>query len=196
MVANFINEIFIYPTDSVWGIGADAKSAEKNQWIRSFKGREEKTPFSVLFSDAEQLELYVDLGKMDKRNLFNKILKMQSTFLLPVQWLRTSDFGPWIYAESDFIGLRVLNLPWVKKITQSGPITTTSCNFTGSPAIASLIDAKNFAEENCPDCAFIYPDKKDHKHGKPSTIIKFDGECFKIIREGTNVDAIRSLLEI
>jgi len=196
MVANFINEIFIYPTDSVWGIGADAKSAEKNNWIRLFKRRAEGTPFSVLFHHFDQLESYLDLTDFNDKKLFKKVLTMQSTFLLPLKWLKNSDLGPWIYAESEFIGVRVLDLPWIKKMTNNGPITTTSCNFTGSPAIADLAEAEKFYKEHCPDCSFIYPDNQSYEYGKPSTIIKYDQSCFEIIREGSNVDSIRELLEI
>ena len=196
MVVDFINEIYVYPTDSVWGIGADAKSSEKNKWIRNFKGRDSTTPFSVLFYNIEQLESYLDLSSFKNRELLEKVLKMQSTFLLPLEWLRSSDLGPWIYAQSSFIGIRVLELPWIKQLTINGPITTTSCNFTGNPPLTNLKDAKEFFDTHCSNCSFIVPDCDIHENGKPSTIIKFNDSNFEIVREGDNVGLIRELLEI
>ena len=128
--------------------------------------------------------------------LLEKVLKMQSTFLLPLKWLRSSELGPWIYGQSDFIGIRVLELPWIKSLTAKGPITTTSCNLTGSPPLSSLKDAKNFFDNYCSDCSFITPDCDLHEGGRPSTIIKFDDSSFEIVREGENANMIRELLEI
>ena len=196
MVDFTLDKIFIYPTDSVWGIGAAASSAEGNNWIRSFKGRAEKSPFSILFGSYDQMENYLnfDYGLLSKEKVL-EIFDLQSTFLIPKDWYTDERIGPWVYGESTHIGIRVLALPWIKEITLGGPITSTSFNITGDPSITEVKKARELFEAKCSECSFVYP-TKDHRHSLASTIIKIDGNDFSIIRAGGHAEKIREILEI
>ena len=47
--------LLAYPTETVWGLGADARSSAALETLRGWKGRDASLPVSILVSDAAEL---------------------------------------------------------------------------------------------------------------------------------------------
>ena len=73
--------VFVYPTSSVWGIGADIYSEEFVLKVLNIKNSNSKKPTSILFKDEEQLAEYIydyGLGMQTERTI--ELKKLDSDF--------------------------------------------------------------------------------------------------------------------
>ena len=48
--------LLAYPTETVWGLGADACSVAAIETLRDWKGQRESTPISILIAEPDALE--------------------------------------------------------------------------------------------------------------------------------------------
>ncbi len=178
-------KIFIYPTDTVWGIGGSIYSEELSKKVLKAKNIDSFRPFSIMFDHLNHLREYVNLPSHLLDGWLKKFFGMESTLLVPKQCFLT-EVGPWIIGDSDFVGLRCLERSEIKKVYEmaEGPFTTTSLNITSNPAIIDDAEAKGFFDTNCPEEVFI-PRDNGPMSGNASTIIMLDeSNNFKVIREG------------
>ena len=189
---NIVDSIFVYPTDTVWGIGADIFSEKAQTEIAHIKKTETGKPLSVLFGSYEQLKEYVKMpsvGDIDWKHFF----QLESTILIPCEHFEK--LPAWINYDSPFVGIRVLNNAVTKQIHNlcPNPITSTSLNLKGEDPIVSFDDAVHFKDENCPQSVLIN-DSSVVPAGHSSTILKFNGLDFTFLREGARIDEIKDAL--
>jgi L-threonylcarbamoyladenylate synthase len=125
-------EIFIYPTDTIYGLGCDATNEKAVEKIREMKQRDQK-PFSVIAPSKEWiLENYsVESGKLD-------ILPGPYTVIVD----RKNDGA---VAENVFLnfspGIRIPDNWFTDIISEAGvPFVTTSVNISGSHHMEELSD--------------------------------------------------------
>ena len=52
-------KIILYPTDTIWGIGCDAKNTKAVQRIFKIKKRDDSKSMIVLLSSTDELENYI-----------------------------------------------------------------------------------------------------------------------------------------
>ncbi|MBU2104852.1 MAG: threonylcarbamoyl-AMP synthase [Nanoarchaeota archaeon] len=123
VVPRLLKEIFIYPTDTIYGIGCNAENEKLVNKIRRIK-RRDKRPFSVI---APSFEWILKNCEIDERFLkkyfpgpYTLILKKKhNKFLSHV-------------SDTDYIGVRIPAHPFTKILQKTGkPIITTSVNFAG-----------------------------------------------------------------
>lgn len=150
-------KIFIYPTDTIYGIGCNALIKESVEKIREIKQRDKK-PFSVIAPSFEwinenciidcELEKYLP-------GAYTIILKKKNpTFLL------------WV-SNSDSLGIRIPKNEFCDKIRKADvPFITTSVNISGEKPITNI---KELPEEIKSKIDYIID--KGKIDGKPSTLI-------------------------
>ena len=133
----------IYPTDTVWGLGAPVDSEEENRKVRQIKGNSPDKPLSVLFYDLSQLREFLTLpvGWEDDERL-NTFFAKEGTLAIPRKG-REAPWAEWIYGESSFATIRCLPLDFVKSAGR--PFSTTSLNLQGEPPIVNREEAEAFA---------------------------------------------------
>ena len=73
--------VILYPTDTVYGLGANIFNNDAVQRIYEIKKRDPSKPLSVLVQDTESLELIADLNK-NSRAIVDKWLPGPFTFIL------------------------------------------------------------------------------------------------------------------
>ena len=73
--------IILYPTDTVYGLGANIFNNDAVKKIYEIKKRDQSKPLSVLVQDTNSLELIADLNK-DSRAIVDKWLPGPFTFIL------------------------------------------------------------------------------------------------------------------
>ncbi len=126
-------KVFVYPTDTIYGIGCDATNVESVGKIREIKKREMK-PFSVIAPSFEWIEnnFIVDFD-------IKKFLPGPYTLLLKKKDI---NFLKHI-SENDRVGVRIPKNDFCFSVQEIGvPFVTTSVNLSGEPFARSILDIK------------------------------------------------------
>ena len=133
----------IYPTDTVWGLGASVHSRKDNATVRLIKGNRPDKPLSALFYDADHLREFLTLPpEWDDDGRLKTFFEWEGTLALPRDCLK-SDWGKWAYGESDFATVRCLPLNFLR--WEGVPFSTTSLNREGEKPATNLESARIFA---------------------------------------------------
>jgi len=189
-------KIYIYETDTVWGIGAPIGHQSSVEKVALIKNRDLNQPCSILCSSIEMLGLYCDYQKMGiSVEWLSDFFKMETSLLFPHKYSR--DIPSYIVGDSSYVSIRVLTYPWLKKICEwhQSAITTTSLNRSGQKAIVSLEEAIAFKENYAPNSNLVLG--KDHLSGQSSTMVKLDSlQSFEIVREGNRIKDVQRQLSL
>lgn len=140
-------EIILYPTDTLYGLGADAFSNEAVDKIYAIKGRDPNKPIHAIFSDMKMVEEYAEVSDI-ARKLAEKFLPGALTLVLK----KKSDVETGIARNIETIGVRIPDNSFCIETARSfgKPFTATSANLANQPTelsvervIAQLGDTKN-----------------------------------------------------
>ena len=66
-------QLILYPTDTVWGLGCDATNPETVQKIYQLKNREESKSLVILVSSLEMLQAYIPEVPNEALELLKKV---------------------------------------------------------------------------------------------------------------------------
>ena len=118
--------VIVYPTDTLYGFGCDAKNESAIEKINTIKGR--KAPMSVLAPNIEIAAKWINTPKHDKNIVLEK-LGGPTTIIIPVKVGITS---PSITGDKQTLGVRIPDHNFCQKLSEAypNPITTTSVNRT------------------------------------------------------------------
>jgi len=172
----------IYPTETVYGLGAAALSDEAVKKVYELKRRSLSMPISLAVSSFGMLHevAYVEQSYM---GIITRLLPGPVTILL-----RKKPVVPDVLtAHSEVVGIRFPENPIATRIiSETGPITATSANLTGEkpPVCAEEVKIKADIIINGGKC----------KYGIPSTVVDMT-RGMKILREGANYDRILHILQ-
>ncbi len=171
--------VILYPTDTIYGLGADALSDEAVQKIYKIKGRDEGKPIHALVDSIETAEKYADLGIY--RN------KVESLVSNPISWVAKKKGGAasGIAKTIDTFGFRVPNNAFCLELTRAfgGPITATSANKAGEPTLNTTDEILAQLGSGA-DLIDLVTDAGTLPPSLPSTVIDISGVEPKILRQG------------
>jgi tRNA threonylcarbamoyl adenosine modification protein (Sua5/YciO/YrdC/YwlC family) len=124
-------EIFIYPTDTIYGIGCNALKPASVEIIKKIKKRSEK-PFSIIAPSKDWI--YKNL-KVNNKSYIKK-LPGPFTFILELKKRATArNVNPGYKT----LGVRIPNHPFSNIIKSANvPFITTSVNISGKTSIRSI----------------------------------------------------------
>lgn len=179
------DQIYIYPTDTVWGIGCDMYSKVGFQEIARIKNTANTKPLSILFTDIDQVLKSFSFPQKITREWLEYFFSQESTLGVPTNWAKI-EIPPWAHKNSEYISLRCLSSEPLKTLYKKigNPFFTTSLNLQGEPPIRIEEDAKKFCARFCPD-AIIVEGKNILMSGNSSTMIFLDESLnFHVQREG------------
>lgn len=170
-------KIFVYPTDTIYGIGGNPFDFGVVNRIAKLKGRQVKKQFIWLISDTEKLINYVEITEDRQLEFLQKIWPGPVSVILNLN-IRTKQI-----TLQDTIAVRIpkndfcLNL--LKEI--SLPLISTSVNKSGEAPVNHVDQIiHNFANDM--DAVFYHHGKIEEKS---STIIDLTSKQPKLIREGS-----------
>ncbi|WP_354520775.1 L-threonylcarbamoyladenylate synthase [Paenibacillus sp. OAE614] len=130
-----------FPTETVYGLGADARNTEAVEAIFKAKGRPSDNPLIVHIADASQLGGLVTEVSDTARRLMAAFWPGPLTLVLP---LRPGVLSPRVTAGLTTVGIRMPDHPIaLKLIGESGcPVAAPSANRSGrpSPTLASHVE--------------------------------------------------------
>lgn len=168
--------IAIFPTDTVYGIGALPQSTAAINRIFSLKQRPLDMPLPLLIGDINQVELVSNFQERKMRALAEKFWPGALTLILP-------DVSPEIddlIQKDGTIAVRCPDHGYIRNLCSLvGPIATTSANLHGEPT--PLLTSEMPKEFEAVD---LIIDGGQCSHGTASTIIDLSGDKPNIIRTG------------
>lgn len=163
---------FVYPTDTIYGIGCDALNDDAIAVIREIKMRDEK-PFSVIAPGKEWI-LNNCIVNENVRKWIDKLPGPYTLILRLKNWEAVSDK---VNHGMDSIGVRISS-NWFSKIVEEfgKPFVTTSVNLTGEPFMVKIDDLKDEIKKRVDYIVY-----EGVLRGKPSKIVKLINGKEKII---------------
>lgn len=195
------NELVVVPTDTVYGLAADAFSAEGVRALLAAKGRGPQSPPPVLIGTIQTLQALAE----DVPDVANRLAETfwpgALTMILKSQSSLTWDLG-------ETKGTVALRMPDHKialaLLQETGPLAVSSANLTGEPAATTCQQAEKYLG----DKVAVYLDGGNSPKGEASTILDLthivdsydaDGNLstsgkIKIVRRGAlSAEKIRSI---
>ena len=130
--------VIIFPTRTLYGMGADASKPEAVNRVFSIKKRLSTKPISILVDSNSAVRSQVSEIPPSAEALMEKFWPGRMTIVF-----RASARVPFnLTAETGKIGIRIPEHPVAVKLVRSlnVPVTGTSANFSGSPGCHRILD--------------------------------------------------------
>ena len=184
VICNLIKngELVIFPTETVYGIGANALDKDAVSKIFIAKGRPADNPLIVHIADKRDIEKYVREVTPVEQKLIDTFMPGPFTLILPKK-----DIIPDIVSGGlDTIGIRMPSNVIARGIISfSGvPVAAPSANVSGKPSGTSIDDIRKELEGRV--SAII--DGGETEIGLESTVVKVIHEIPVILRPGKITD--------
>ncbi|GAB6936657.1 L-threonylcarbamoyladenylate synthase [Isoptericola variabilis] len=169
--------LLVLPTDTVYGIGADAFDAEAVAALLAAKGRGRQMPPPVLIPDVRTLDGLATEVPDGARRLAEAFWPGGLTIILQAQPSLQWDLGE----THGTVALRMPDHPAaLALLRRTGPLAVSSANATGNPAALDVADAR----AQLGDAVTVYLDGGDAPGGVASTIVDATGEHLRVVRQG------------
>ena len=170
--------LVIYPTDTAYGLGANALDETAVRKVYEVKGRDFSKPTHVVVRDWKMIEELTNTNDL-ARKLYDKYLPGPLTIILPKKKI-VPDI---LTAGLPTLGIRIPNNELTKKLTNELPFpyTTPSANKSGGITPYSIEDVKKELDITKVD---LILDAGKLPTTPPSTIVDLTTTPAKVLREG------------
>jgi L-threonylcarbamoyladenylate synthase len=173
--------VLLYPTDTIWGLGCDARDAEAIQKIIEIKKRPKNKSFIILAKSWDQMQQYTSQSLSLYRPYFDKYSDRPTSFILDVAYHLPDVLK---HEQDHTIAVRIPNSLFCNQLFDlfDAPIVSTSANTSGAPSPGEFEDIEPSIKSSVD---FIVPSSfQDSKNRVSSRIVKIsNGEEF-ILRNG------------
>ena len=186
------NELVVLPTDTVYGIAANAFSAKGVEALLTAKGRDRTMPPPVLIPKVETMSALAADLPLVANQLAAAFWPGALTMVLKAQRSLEWDLGE----TRGTVALRVPDHKITLALLEDvGPLAVSSANLTGKDAAVNVQQAV----EHFGDKVAVYLDGGASPKGEASTILDLtqvrDGEPIRLLRKGAiTLDRIRSVI--
>jgi tRNA threonylcarbamoyl adenosine modification protein (Sua5/YciO/YrdC/YwlC family) len=182
-------QVVVLPTDTVYGVGADAFSAEAVASVLAAKGRGREMPPPVLVPSVRTVDGLATDVPAYARDLIAEFWPGPLTLVLTAQPSLMWDLG-------DTNGTVALRMPQddvaLALLTEVGPLAVTSANLTGQPPATTVTDAA----AQLGAAVAVYLDGGPTTSMEVSTIVDCTGPTPTVLRAGAiTQDQIDDVLE-
>ena len=183
-------ELVVLPTDTVYGVGADAFSPAAVTRLLAAKGRGRDMPPPVLVGTVRAAEALVeDLGT-DGRQLIDEFWPGGLTIVCRAARTLSWDLG-------DTRGTVAIRMPEhpvaLDLLRETGPMAVSSANATGSAAATTAGEARDQLGES----VSVYLDGGSSISAMASTIVDLTGPQPRLLRRGAiSVGRLREVAEV
>ena len=173
----FSGKVFIYPTDTIYGIGGNPFDLNVLKRIADIKARDEKKHYVWLLSDFEKVMNYTEILYEDHLKFLLKIWPGPVTVILNLN-ARTKEI-----TNQETAAIRIPQNDFCLKLLKevSRPLISTSVNRSGDEQLNNIEQiADNFSQNV--DAIFY---NTESTVNKSSTILDLTSEKPILIREGS-----------
>ena len=169
-------ECIVLPTDTVYGIGADASSATAVQRLLDAKQRGRDMPPPVLIAEVAMLRALTEEVTDDLLGLAEAFWPGALTLVINAQPNLRMDLGD----RGSTIAVRVPDHDFARDLLRAtGPLAVSSANVSGQPAATTAAEA----ERQLSKSVKVYLDGGPASEPVPSTIVDLTGAP-RILRDG------------
>ncbi len=171
------NGIAIFPTDTVYGIGAVYNNPKGIDRIYDVKQRDRSKPIIALISNISHLDKLISFEEEDQGNILEIMKKYW-----PGELTIVFENSKYNVAEDNTIGIRIPGNEILLRIIEScgGIVFTTSANISGEK---SPVKTEDISYDILEKTDFIL-DGGTILNGVPSTVIKYSAGEISVLREG------------
>jgi L-threonylcarbamoyladenylate synthase len=169
----------LYPTDTIWGIGCDAKNEKAVNKIYQIKQRPESKSLIILLNNKESLEKYVEKVPLIALDLMDQIEKP-----LTIIYPKAKNIPTKLLTDDGGIAIRITKNEFCAKLIQllDSPLVSTSANTSGEMPPLIFKQVSNYIRNKVDYTVNLY--QNEIKEMKASTIIRFINDFeFEVIRE-------------
>ncbi|WP_089330868.1 L-threonylcarbamoyladenylate synthase [Actinomadura meyerae] len=183
-------ELIVLPTDTVYGVGADAFVAPAVSALLDAKGRGREMPPPVLVGSVRAATALVDDLGVYGQDLIDEFWPGALTLVC-----RANPNLMWDLGETK--GTVAVRMPMhelaVELLKETGPMAVSSANLSGQPAARNVDEA----EKMLGDAVSVYLDGGVSGRADPSTILDLTGPVPRLLRAGAvPVDKIRAVVGV
>ena len=173
--------VIVYPTETVYGIGANALDEQAILRVFQIKKRPISMPIFLAVSSLEMLDRVAELEAND-REILERLMPGPVSVLVR----RKSVVPNVLTAGSPLVGIRFPDHEAALRIIDAaGPITSTSANRTGLPSPACVEEVSS----EIADRVEMVLDGGKCKFGQPSTLLDLTNR--KIVRPGAQLEKVK-----
>lgn len=169
--------LIVMPTDTVYGVGADAFNPAAVANLLAAKGRGRDMPPPVLVAGQDMAQALADALPEAASILIEKFWPGALTIIVNAQPALAWDLG-------DTRGTVALRMPdsdiALQLLERTGPLAVSSANTTGNPAATDAATAAEMLGES----VSLYLDGGDAPGQVASTIVDLTGTPARILRQG------------
>jgi tRNA threonylcarbamoyl adenosine modification protein (Sua5/YciO/YrdC/YwlC family) len=181
-------ELVVLPTDTVYGLGADAFTPAAVDYLLAVKGRGRDMPVPVLVGSWRALDGLVIVTPRLARQLVEAFWPGPLTLVVEHSPSLAWDLG-------DARGTVAVRMPLhpvaIELLAETGPMAVSSANRTGHPPATDVEQAR---EQLTTDVA-VYLDGGPCAAPVPSTIVDVTGEVPRVLRLGAvDLDQLREVV--
>lgn len=170
-------EVIVLPTDTVYGVGADAFSPEAVQRLLDAKQRGRDMPPPVLVAEVEMIRSLSARYDDVVLALAEAFWPGPLTLILRSHPSLQMDLGD----RLGTIAVRVPDHDFTRELLrQTGPLAVSSANVSGQDAALSIADAT----AQLGDAVSVYLDAGAMAGPVPSTILDLSGDSPRVLRAG------------
>ena len=158
--------VFIYPTDTIYGVGCNAQDTKAVKKIRSLKSRA-TNPFSVIAPSVD----WIRQNCIVTEKAENWLLKLPGPYTFIFKLKKKQSVSKEVNKGIDTLGIRIPN-HWIKNIARDAgiPIVTTSVNKSNEDYMTSVEDMDDSIKGSIDFTIY-----EGQKEGKPSTVVDLTG---------------------
>jgi tRNA threonylcarbamoyl adenosine modification protein (Sua5/YciO/YrdC/YwlC family) len=169
--------VVVLPTDTLYGIGADAFNPQAVTDVLTAKGRGRDMPIPVLVGSWHTIDGLVSYVSFETRELIEAFWPGGLTLIVEHAPSLAWDLGD----ARGTVGIRMpLHPVAIELLTQTGPMAVSSANRTSMPPATNAHDAYQQLGES----VAVYLDSGEVPVAKPSSIVDMTGDAPRLVREG------------
>ena len=168
----------LYPTDTIWGLGCDARNAQAIERLYQLKARPHNMSMLVIVESEARLCALVGELPSFVREAVRQALRPTTIIYPEVRGLASN-----LCAADGSLGIRLVTHPLCEAMVAAldAPIVSTSANLSGHPTGRTL---EEIDPQICTGVDWVAPPVYDTAGATTgSRILKLVGEKFEVIRE-------------
>jgi tRNA threonylcarbamoyl adenosine modification protein (Sua5/YciO/YrdC/YwlC family) len=182
--------LVVLPTDTVYGLGADAFSPQAVAGLLAAKGRGRNMPPPVLVGSVRAASALAESLGAFGQDLIDEFWPGPLTLIF-----RASPTLRWDLGETN--GTVAIRMPLhpvaLELLRRTGPLAVSSANKTGFPATTTATEA----EAQLGDAVSVYLDGGPCADNVPSTIVDLTGSVPRVLRTGAvSIDQLRKVATV
>lgn len=178
LLANLIQEgkVVIFPTETVYGIGASTKNEAACLCVYEIKGRPKDNPLIAHFHSIESIEEVCVLSEIG-RKILERFSPGPITLILPK---KDKSLFP---KDLDTLAVRIPKNPDIREWIRltGGPISAPSANLSGRPSLTKLADVVRYFDGKVDGILIA----EEPSYGIESTVVSLVGEHPTLLRPGS-----------